>query len=155
MEHVVSRPGRSWGGARAGRLAGREPGDSTPALPRRAGFSNEMLLGALLVLVIVAGIVMAVIGWRSSPNDPAEERANRRMAFQCERCGHKFSMAPADFHKQWKDVDLSRFPKEEREKVRYKAHCPKCGRRFCSKMLNDSREGGTRTLPPGGARPGE
>ena len=104
--------------------------------PRRGAVSRQVLIGAGLVIVTVASIVLTVISWRGDSDDsidPAAIRANRHIDFQCERCGYKFDMAPREFHKQWKDVSFNDLPPGSM----FKAHCPKCGGKYCSKMLDD------------------
>lgn len=109
--------------------------DKTYVGPRRGAVSREVLLGTGLVLLIGVSIALTIRSWvagSEDPNDPAVIRANRPIEFQCELCGHKFSLAPPEFHKQWKDVDLSKLPPGSVAK----ANCPKCGKPYCSKILN-------------------
>lgn len=114
---------------------------------RKGEVSRELLAIAGLVALIVLAVGLTWMGWQSKPDDPAAERAGRHIRFQCEACGHSFDMAPTEFHKQWKDVDLSKFPPAQREQVRYKAHCPSCGGRFCCRMT-ETGEGNVRPAPP-------
>lgn len=106
-----------------------------PRPRRHAAISRDALVAIGMVVLIAGMVVLSIWSWQAqseNPRDPAVIRAHRPIEFECELCGHKFSLEPREFHKQWKDVDLSKQPPG----ARYKANCPKCGKPFCSKMLN-------------------
>jgi len=100
--------------------------------PRRDGQAAGWTLAAVLLAVSAVAVIAGIHeAWNAGDTPARRERAQRPMHFCCERCGHEFGLIPADFHKQWLDVDPSALGPE----ARHKAHCPQCGNRYCARPL--------------------
>ncbi|MCY2925594.1 MAG: hypothetical protein NT031_09160 [Planctomycetota bacterium] len=103
------------------------------ARPRRDGRAAGGVIAAALLAVIAVAVVAGIHeAWNAGDSPARRERAERPMHFCCERCGHEFGLIPAEFHKQWLDVDPSALAPE----ARHKAHCPQCGNRYCARLLD-------------------